>query len=66
MSCHNPVCGRCAGLVCAHCSGLVAQGRCSACRAALVELHRSHPQLPAGAVLAAAALLAVLLLLLSL
>ena len=57
MSCDN--------LVCAHCSGLVEQGRCASCRAAREHLHSHGPVLPAGPVLALAAVLLVLLLLLT-
>ena len=51
-------------LVCAACSGRVADGRCPTCRAARRELSQG-PQLPAQAVLLAAALLALLVLVLS-
>ena len=50
-------------LVCANCSGLVELGRCSVCRAARERL-RTQRALPAGWLLAAGALLAVLALVL--
>ena len=53
------------GLVCAYCSGLVEHGGCASCRAARDELRRQRVMLPAGPVLALAAVLSVLLLLLA-
>ena len=46
-------------LVCASCSGPVEQGRCSTCRASRERLRASRT-LPAGWLLAAAALIALL------
>ena len=46
-------------LVCANCSGLVELGRCSVCRASRERLRASRT-LPAGWLLLAAALVAVL------
>jgi hypothetical protein len=53
------------GLVCAYCSGLVAHGGCASCRAARERLQRERVLLPAGPLLALAAVLTVLLVLLA-
>ena len=50
-------------LVCAHCSGLVELGRCAACRASRERL-RAQRSLPAGWLIAAAALVGLLALVL--
>lgn len=51
-------------LVCASCAGRVADGRCPTCRAARRELSQG-PRLPAQALLLVAALLTLVLLVLS-
>ncbi len=51
------------GLVCAYCSGLVEHGGCASCRAAREQLQRVT--LPAGPLLALAAVLTLLLLFLA-
>ena len=55
----------CDGLVCAYCSGLVENGGCASCRSAREHLHSQRSALPAGPILALAAVLTVLLLLLA-
>jgi hypothetical protein len=54
----------CEHLICAHCAGPVVEGRCTACRQARTQVHRSHPQL--GVPLLIMALIATLLLMLAL
>ena len=51
-------------LVCASCAGRVAEGRCASCRAARRELSQG-PRLPAQALLLVAAVLTLVLLVLS-
>jgi hypothetical protein len=51
------------GLVCAYCAGLVEHGGCASCRAAREQLQRQRVTLPAGPLLALAAVLTVLLVL---
>ena len=58
MSCEN--------LVCASCAGRVVEGRCRVCRAARLNVHDHQQPLPAGPLLATAAVLVLLVLLLNL
>ena len=52
-------------LVCAACSGRVVDGRCPTCRAARDDFQSSRVMLPAGPLLALAAVLLALLVILS-
>ena len=52
-------------LVCAACSGRVVDGGCPTCRASRQLLSQHTPQLPAGALLALAVALTLLLLVLA-